>query len=135
MPKDRELDRALDQIQGQVDEIIREARERMRANPALYRSPENFLEAIIAAKEAKGLGLSGADIFANVGTLLLAGEDTTAHTIAWTMNYFMQYPEHFARARAEVDAVLAPAAWVEEKLAFTMMSTNLVVRMKRRLPA
>ena len=84
----------------------------MRAEPALYASPTNFLEAIIAAKD-KGIGFSDDDIFANVCTLLLAGEDTTAHTIAWTVSYFLRYPEHFARARAEVDAVIAPAASVE----------------------
>ena len=114
LPKDRELDRALHRIRARVDEIIREARERMRAEPALYTSPTNFLEAIIAAKEVKGLSVSDEDIFANVCTLLLAGEDTTAHTIAWTVSFFLRYPEHFARARAEVDAVLAPAASVEK---------------------
>ncbi|MDE0458910.1 MAG: cytochrome P450 [Chromatiales bacterium] len=113
LPKDRELDRALDRIRKQVDEIIREVRERMRAEPALYASPTNFLEAIIAAQEVKGVGFSDDDIFANVCTLLLAGEDTTAHTIAWTVSYFLRYPEHFARARAEVDAGIAPAASVE----------------------
>ena len=114
LPKDRELDRALHRIRARVDEIIREARERMRAEPALYTSPTNFLEAIIAAKEVKGLSVSDEDIFANVCTLLLAGEDTTAHTIAWTVSFFLRYPEHFARARAEVDTVIAPAASVEK---------------------
>ena len=113
LPRDRDLDRALARIRERVDEIIEEVRERMRAEPALYTSPTNFLEAIIAAKEVKGLDISDDDIFANVCTLLLAGEDTTAHTIAWTAGYFVQYPEHFARARAEVDAVLAPATMVE----------------------
>ena len=113
LPKDRELDRALDRLREQANEIIREAHGRMRAEPALYASPTNFLEAIIAAREVKGLDFSDAEIFANVCTLLLAGEDTTAHTIAWTVNYFLQYPEHFARARTEVDAVIAPRATVE----------------------
>ena len=114
LPKDRELDRALDRIRKQVDEIIGEVRERMLAEPSHYTSPANFLEAIIAAKEVKGLGFSNDDIFANVCTLLLAGEDTTAHTIAWAVSYFLRYPEHFARVRAEVDAVIAPSASVEE---------------------
>ena len=113
LPKDRELDRALTRIRERVDAIIREARERMRAEPSLYTSPTNFLEAIIAAKEVKGLAVSDEDIFANVCTLLLAGEDTTAHTIAWTVSYFLRYPEHFVRARTEVDAVIAPARAVE----------------------
>ena len=82
----------------------------MQADPGLYQAPTNFLEAMIAAKEAEGIGFSDADIFANVCTLLLAGEDTTANTIAWAVDFFLQHPAHFARARAEVDAVIAPAA-------------------------
>ena len=113
LPKDRELDRALAQIRVQVDDILREVRERMRADPSLHASPTNFLEAIIAAGDAQKLGVTDEEIVANVCTLLLAGEDTTANTIAWTVSYFIRYPEHFARARAEVDAVLAPAASVE----------------------
>ena len=78
----------------------------MEAEPALFNHPTNFLEAIIAAKESEGVDFSDADIFANVCTLLLAGEDTTANTIAWTVNYFMEYPEYLAKAREETDRVL-----------------------------
>ena len=139
LPKDRELDRALDRIRERVDEIIREARERMRADPALSTAPTNFLEAIIAAREVKGLGVSDEDIFANVGTLLLAGEDTTAHTIAWTLSCFLRHPEHFARARAEVDAALAPAAAVEEmeqtaRFPFLDACVNEAMRLKPVAP-
>ena len=116
LPKDRELDRALDELRGQVEEIIEEVRERVRADPAIRATPSNFLEAIIAAREVKGMAVSNDDIFTNVCTLLLAGEDTTANTIAWTAYYFMRYPEHFARARAEVDGVLGPAASAVEVL-------------------
>ncbi len=110
LPRDRELDRALVNVQTQVEEIIAGVRQRMKDDPSLYESPTNFLEAMIAAKEAEGMEFSDADIFGNVCTLLLAGEDTTANTIAWTVNYFLQYPQHFSRARREVDDVIAPAA-------------------------
>lgn len=106
LAKDRELDRALEHLEQQVDEIIKGVRRRMEAEPALFNHPTNFLEAIIAAKESEGVDFSDADIFANVCTLLLAGEDTTANTIAWTVNYFMEYPEYLAKAREETDRVL-----------------------------
>ena len=114
LPKDRALDRALERLREQVDQVIREARERMRADPRLRASPSNFIEAIIAAGKGEGPGFSDAEISANVCTLLLAGEDTTANTIAWTTYYFMRHPRHFARARAEVDALIAPSATIGE---------------------
>lgn len=113
LPRDRALDRSLDQLEGQVNDIIANVRQRMRDDPSLFDEPTNFLEAMIAAKEAEGVDFSDADIFGNVCTLLLAGEDTTANTIAWTVNYFIRYPEHFARARAEADDILGEAPLVQ----------------------
>ena len=110
LPQDRALDRALADIQVQVNAMIAGVRLRMQNDPGLFQAPTNFLEAIIAAKESEGIELSDADIFGNVCTLLLAGEDTTANTIAWAINYFIEYPDLFARARSEVDGVLGEAA-------------------------
>ena len=108
LPSDRALDRALESLEREVGAMVRTARERMAAEPQRFQAPANFLEAILAAVEAEGSGFSDAEIFANAGTLLLAGEDTTANSMAWAVHYFTEYPEHFGRARAEVDALVAP---------------------------
>ena len=139
LPKDRELDRALVDIQAQVNNMIADVRRRMEADPALFQAPTNFLEAIIAAKETEGIEFSDADIFGNVCTLLLAGEDTTANTIAWAINYFIEYPQHFARACAEVDAALAGAALPQEieqtaQLPFIEAFYNETMRLKPVAP-
>jgi cytochrome P450 len=139
LPKDRDLDRALVEIRAQVDAMIADVRRRMEADPTLYQAPTNFLEAIIAAKEAEGIEFSDADIFGNVCTLLLAGEDTTANTIAWAVNYFIEYPQHFARARAEVDGVLGAARLPEEieqtsQLPFIEAFYNETMRLKPVAP-
>ena len=39
-----------------------------------------------------------------VMTMLLAGEDTTAHTLAWVVHYLCERPDVVAIMRAEVDA-------------------------------
>jgi len=107
LPSDRALERSLAAIEETVNGFIVACRERMAVNPDLYESPTNFLEAIIAAQASEsGSDFTDKQIYANVLTLLLAGEDTTANTIAWACKYFIDYPEYFARARAEVDAVL-----------------------------
>ena len=108
LPSDRALDRALAALEREVGAMVRATRERMAAEPQRLRAPTNFLEAILAAVKAEDSGFSDAEIFANAGTLLLAGEDTTANSIAWAVHYFTEHPEQFERARAEVDAVVAP---------------------------
>ena len=111
LPSDRALDRALEQVRIQAGTIIQEARERLAADPTRREAPENFLEALIVAgdrEDEAGSRFSDAEILANVVTLLLAGEDTTANSMAWMVDDFIRHPEHFARARAEADAMIAP---------------------------
>ena len=103
---DRKLDQALREIRKTVNEIIENCRARMAATPSLYQQPTNFLEAIIAAQRDEDVEFTDAEIYANVINLLLAGEDTTANTIAWAVKFFIDYPDLFVKARAEVDRVL-----------------------------
>jgi len=137
LPSDRTLDRALSALEGEVETMVRDARARMAADPD--REPADFLEAILAAVESGDSGFTAAEIFANAGTLLLAGEDTTANTIAWAIHYFMRYPEMFARARSEADARLAPALAVEDpeqanRLPYLDAFCNEVMRLKPVAP-
>ena len=139
LPSDLALERALTNLGTQVRGMIRTARERMDADPRRRASPENFLEAVLAASEDGETGFSDAEIFANAVTLLLAGEDTTANTLAWTIHYFTKHPEHFARAREEVDRALAPAQAIEtieqtERLAFLDAFCEEVMRLRPVAP-
>ncbi len=137
LPSDRALDRALEAIEREVGEMVQAARRRMAADPG--REPADFLEAILAAVEDEGSGFSDAEIFANAGTLLLAGEDTTANSIAWAMHYFTLYPTMFERARGEADALLAPAPALEDpeqanRLPFLDAFCNEVMRIRPVAP-
>ena len=139
LPSDRALDRALAALEREVGAMVRATRERMAAEPERFQSPANFLEAILAAVEAEGSGFSDAEIFANAGTLLLAGEDTTANSIAWAVHYFTQYPEHFQRARAEADALAAPEPAIvsleqTKRLPFLDAFCNEAMRLKPVAP-
>ena len=139
LPSDRALEGALAELGAQVRGMIRTTRERMDADPARRASPGNFLETLLAAPEDEEPGFSDEEIFANAVTLLLAGEDTTANTLAWTIHYFTRYPEHFARAREEVDATLGPARAIEtieqtERLAFLDAFCEEVMRLRPVAP-
>lgn len=103
---DRELKAALKEVKRHVNQFIDDCRARMASNPDLFGSPTNFLEAVIAAQDEDGSRFSDEEIYANVITLLLAGEDTTAITLAWALKFFCDYPDFFKRARDEADAVL-----------------------------
>ena len=139
LPEDRAFDRTLDLLREDGDSMIREARERMRAEPARRTAPACFVEEVIAADEAQALGLSDEEIFDNVVNLLFAGEEATAYTIAWAVHCLMRHPEHLAQVRAEVDAALAPAAAAENieqvsRLPFLDAFLNEAMRLKPIAP-
>ena len=139
MPADRALDRALDALEHEVGAMVRTTRDRLAEEPELAAKPTNFLEAIVAAVESEDSAFSDAEIFANAGTFLLAGEDTTANTIAWAVHYFTRHPEHFRRSRREADAVLAPGSALRSldqasKLPFLDAFSNEVMRLKPVAP-
>jgi cytochrome P450 len=140
LAKDRELDSALLSIKQTVNGYIADCRQRMAEQPELFEAPSNFLEAIIAAQATPdGADFTDDDIYANVLTLLLAGEDTTANTIAWACKYFIDYPEYFERARSEVDALLGASTSVTDfqqlsELPFIEAFTNETMRLKPIAP-
>ena len=114
--KDRELEQAIAGIEQTVNGFITDCRERMRDQPELYEAPTNFLEAIISAQTAEqGEKFGDDEIYANVVTLLLAGEDTTANTIAWASHYFMEFPQYLEQLRAEIDQLCGTAQTLNER--------------------
>jgi cytochrome P450 len=105
LPADRELDRSMAALRRTVISFIEEARERIAARPELREAPENFLEGMVAAQE-KDETFTDEVILGNVLTLLLAGEDTTSHTMAWTIWSLSTMPEVQARWAEEAREVL-----------------------------
>jgi cytochrome P450 len=77
-------------VHAHVHGLIERSRVRMRARPA--DTPGNLLEALLAERDAPGSGIDDATVVANVITLLLAGEDTTAYSLAWCMPYLAADP-------------------------------------------
>lgn len=101
---DRELEHSVQASVSAVKNYIAQARAQMARNPALRESPENLLQALIAATDEERL--SENELISNVLTMLLAGEDTTAGTLAWTLYLLARNPRVQAALRQELDPVL-----------------------------
>lgn len=102
LPIDRQLDRSLAALNAAVRDFIAQARARLQADPKLLLAPRNLLEAMIVAADQSGAAVDERDIVGNVSTMLFAGEDTTANTLAWLIYLMRRNPEALDRARDEV---------------------------------
>jgi len=96
-------------VKRAIDDFISQARARLAADPARRERPPNLLESMLVAADAADSGLGDDDVAGNVLTMLLAGEDTTANTIAWMLYLMTRHPHTLERARREVDAALPRA--------------------------
>jgi cytochrome P450 len=117
LPQDRRLEESSAALRQEVYRLIDQARQRMQANPSRRDRPANLLEAMIAAADQPGSGIDNDSVAGNVSTMLLAGEDTTANSIAWLLYLLRRHPETLQRATQEVQAI-APdcAAFTLEQL-------------------
>ena len=106
---DRELERAVQAVRAAVDQFVAQARQRLASQPARREQPQNLLEAMIVAADQPDSGIDDSLVAGNVLTMLLAGEDTTANTLAWMVHLLWQNPATLARARSEVREVCADA--------------------------
>ena len=97
----QELDGHLKALHEAVAGFIAQARQRMAGESRLREAPTNLIEAMIAARDNPDSGLTDADVAGNVLTMLLAGEDTTANTLAWMIYLLHRIPTR-CRAREEV---------------------------------
>ena len=108
LPADRRLDESLAHIREAVKGFLARARERMAANPDLAEHPTNLIEAMLAARDEGNAAFTDQEIYANVITVLLGGEDTTANTLAWALFFMMDYPEAQKRMQAEARSLVGP---------------------------
>jgi cytochrome P450 len=106
LPADRAFDRHLAIVHEAIGGFIRAARARLAADPGLAAHPDNLLDALVSARDDEGGLLSEADLAGNVLSILLAGEDTTANTVAWTLRLLHTHRDAWDELVRGVDSEL-----------------------------
>jgi hypothetical protein len=86
-------------IDGLLDQLIEQA----RRDPDLTERPD-VLALMVLARRDDGTALSNAEIRDQLVTMLAAGHETTAHTLAWSVERLRRHPEVLQRLTDEVDA-------------------------------
>ena len=136
---DRQLDRSVAAVNAAIVGFVAAARGRLAADAARRAAPANLLEAMLVAADDEGSGITDSEVSGNVMTMLLAGEDTTANTLAWMVWLLHRHPECLAKARDEIDRVAGPMAkWSPERfasLSYLEACANETMRLKPVAPS
>jgi cytochrome P450 len=117
----RRVGRTPEGIEGPVGRIISERR---AAAPPDQRQvpPRDLLDVLLTARAADGSLLTDAEIGDEVATFMLAGHETSANTLSWSLALLSAYPSARQQLEAELDAVLGdrdPDAGDADKLPWT----------------
>lgn len=100
LPRNREFESLAAGLQPVVDRIIDDYRRSGTRRPDL-------VSTMLDARDAtSGATLNDVEIHDQIMTILLAGSETTATALSWTLLLLDRHPEVAARARAEIAAVL-----------------------------
>jgi cytochrome P450 len=119
LPVDRRFDRDLAVIHQMLGDLVAQTRRQLSGDAAMRRAPSNLLQALLAAQDDDGReegssaparALTDDEVIANLFTVLLAGQDTTASTLAWTLYLLHGHRDAWTRLVAEADAAARPAS-------------------------
>ncbi len=122
-----------------VDRLIYEAIAQARRDVAAKLPREDILAKLIEEGEARGDPLSDSELRDELITLVAAGHETTATTMAWCFSHLLADPVALARARAEVRTALGPRGDFRaerlEKLPFLDAIVQETMRVSPPFPA
>jgi cytochrome P450 len=86
-----------------VDELIYEELARRRASADLEQRTD-ILSLLMQARDEDGEPMSDQELRDELVTLLLAGHETTATSVAWAIERLVRHPQKLGRLVAEIDA-------------------------------
>lgn len=106
LPADRRVDEARAAIGRIFEALMAGARAKLERLPEPERVPQNFLEAMLLARDDEGRPFSDETIVGNLLTLLITGDDTTSNVLAWVVHELLERPAVRSRLVEEVDTAL-----------------------------
>jgi len=140
LPSDYALENSLTIIKEKINEFVGSARQHLVTKKDKDNiQPANFLEAILLSKDEDGSVFSDEEIQGNIYNILMAGEDTTAHTLSWALYFMSEHREIQIKMQQEADLVLGqqniPPDWSSiEKLIYIEAVANETLRLKGAAP-
>ncbi|KAI8466592.1 MAG: cytochrome P450 [Monoraphidium minutum] len=108
IPKFKEYRRSIAVVDGVIDKMLQEK----RAN-GIRETDTDLLSFMLKAQQEGNVLMSDKQLRDELQTMILAGSDTTATTVAFALYELSRRPDVLARCRAEAEALLAgrdPAA-------------------------
>lgn len=135
-PGNRRFDRACAGLHALADRMITDHRARQTdgASGARDDSPSLLSTLLAAVDEEDGGGMTDAQAHDEIMTVLLAGTETTAGTLAWTLHVLSRDPDLQRAVQQEADAALGGRPPTAADLAALPLTRRVVCEVLRYYP-
>ncbi|MFE0103946.1 cytochrome P450 [Streptomyces sp. NPDC059009] len=130
-PANRRFERALADLHALVDEIVAER----RGSAAAATEKDDLLAGLLTARDETGAPLTDAEIHDHVVSLVVAGAENVASTLAWTFHLLTRHPEQERRLVEEVKDVAGDRPITFGDLGRLPHTRNVVTEAMRIRPA
>ncbi len=117
-----------DHVENRLRDLIAEK----RRNPG---EGKDVLSILLRAHDEDGSTLSEAELLSESNGLFVAGYDTSAQTLSWTLFLLAQHPKVLADVRDELAAVLRGGEPTPENIGRLVLLDRLIKESMRLLPA
>ncbi|MEU7578091.1 cytochrome P450 [Streptomyces sp. NPDC041068] len=128
-PANRRFESALADLHALVDEIVAERRE---TGPE---GPDDLLAELLRARDESGEPIADQEIHDHVVSLVVAGAENVASTLAWAFHLLTEHPEQERRLVEEVNAVAPDRAITFADLKELRHLRNVITEAMRIRPA
>ncbi|MFH8291030.1 cytochrome P450 [Streptomyces sp. NPDC018059] len=129
-PANRRFENALADLHALVDEIV--AERRAAAGPG---GPQDLLAELLRATDESGRPLADQEIHDHVVSLVVAGAENVASTLAWTFHLLTEHPEQERQLIEEVNSVARDRAITFADLGDLPHTRNVITEAMRIRPA
>jgi len=136
VPRQKRCVEALKIVNGTLDGLIDKCKKLVEEEDADF--GEEFLSerdpSILHFLLASGDEISSKQLRDDLMTMLIAGHETTAAVLTWTMYLLAEHPDIAARVRAEVDAVVGDRKVTVEDMMALRFTTRVINESMRLYP-
>jgi cytochrome P450 len=120
-------------VQQQVERLISRSRppgaDTAQGGGRNGEGPQDLLGLLMAARDADGSGLSEQEIADEIAAFLVAGHETTAMALTWSLALLSAYPQARQHLEDEVDAALGDGPADPDKLPWTTAVVSEAMRL------
>jgi cytochrome P450 len=116
-------------VHQQVKQLISRRRDLPGTQGRDGAGPRDLLGLLMAARDPDGSALSEQEIRDEIATFLVAGHETTAMALTWSLALLSAYPQARQRLEDEVDAVLGDGPADPDKMPWTTAVISEAMRL------